>query len=88
MGNLHGQNYFPQDSELCPLPSVVSLDYVASSGSYPYDFVVTWESPDTNMTGLKGFIVAYHRLDRNDQARSIFSISVLPTMSCFFFTPP
>ncbi len=55
-----------KDSELCPLPSVVSLDYASRD---PYDFLVTWESPDTNMTGLKGFIVAYHRLDRNDQVR-------------------
>ena len=32
-------------------------------------FLVTWESPDTNMTGLRGFIVAYHRLDVNDQVK-------------------
>ena len=30
---------------------------------------MTWESPDTNMTGLRGFIVAYHRLDVNDQVK-------------------
>jgi hypothetical protein len=33
----------------------------------PNAFLVTWDSPDTNLTGLKGFIVAYHRLDKNDQ---------------------
>ena len=53
-----------KDSELCPLPSVNSLQL---SIIKPYSFLLTWESPDTNMTGLKGFIVAYHRLDTNDQ---------------------
>ena len=53
-----------KDSELCPLPSVNSLQL---SVIRPYSFLLTWESPDTNMTGLKGFIVAYHRLDTNDQ---------------------
>lgn len=55
-----------KDSELCPLPSVSSLQL---SNIKPYSFLVTWDSPDTNMTGLKGFIVAYHRLDKNDQVR-------------------
>ncbi len=55
-----------KDSELCPLPSVGALEYTAVD---PYNFLVTWESPDTNLTGLRGFIVAYHRLDRNDQVR-------------------
>ena len=53
-----------KDSELCPLPSVSSLQL---SHIRPHSFLLTWESPDTNMTGLKGFIVAYHRLDMNDQ---------------------
>lgn len=55
-----------RDSELCPLPSVSSLQL---SNIQPSSFLVTWESPDTNMTGLRGFIVAYHRLDRNDQVK-------------------
>ena len=41
-----------KDSELCPLPSVNSLQL---SHIKPNSFLVTWESPDTNMTGLKGF---------------------------------
>ena len=53
-----------KDSELCPLPSVNSLQL---SHITPNNFLVTWDSPDTNLTGLKGFIVAYHRLDKNDQ---------------------
>ena len=53
-----------KDSELCPLPSVSSLQL---SNIQPSSFLLTWDSPDTNMTGLKGFIVAYHRLDTNDQ---------------------
>ena len=53
-----------KDSDLCPLPSVSSLTYHSRD---PYNFLITWKSPDTNMTGLRGFIVAYHRLDRNDQ---------------------
>ena len=53
-----------QDSELCPLPSVSSLTFTSRD---PYNFLITWQSPDTNMTGLRGFIVAYHRLDKNDQ---------------------
>ena len=53
-----------KDSELCPLPSVNSLQL---SHIKPHSFLLTWDSPDTNMTGLKGFIVAYHRLDMNDQ---------------------
>ena len=59
-------NYFfpPKDSELCPLPSVSSLAFTSRD---PYNFLITWQSPDTNMTGLRGFIVAYHRLDKNDQ---------------------
>ena len=55
-----------KDSELCPLPSVSSLQL---SNIRPYSFLVTWDSPDNNMTGLKGFIVAYHRLERNDQVK-------------------
>ena len=55
-----------RDSELCPLPSVNSLQL---SSIKPSSFLVTWESPDTNMTGLRGFIVAYHRLDVNDQVK-------------------
>ena len=55
-----------KDSELCPLPSVNSLTFNSVD---PYNFLITWESPDTNMTGLKGFIVAYHRLDKNDQVK-------------------
>ena len=55
-----------KDSELCPLPSVNSLQL---SNINPTSFLVTWDSPDTNLTGLKGFIVAYHRLDKNDQVR-------------------
>ena len=55
-----------KDSELCPLPSVNSLQV---SNINPNSFLVTWDSPDTNLTGLKGFIVAYHRLDKNDQVR-------------------
>ena len=55
-----------KDSELCPLPSVNSLQL---SEIEPTSFLVTWDSPDTNMTGLRGFIVAYHRTDRNDQVK-------------------
>ena len=55
-----------KDSELCPLPSVNSLQV---SNINPNSVLVTWDSPDTNLTGLKGFIVAYHRLDKNDQVR-------------------
>ncbi|XP_040571793.1 uncharacterized protein [Lepeophtheirus salmonis] len=55
-----------KDSELCPLPSVESL---GTSELLPHSFTLTWESADTNMTGLKGFIVAYHRLDQNDQVK-------------------
>ena len=55
-----------KDSELCPLPSVNSLAFTSRD---PFNFLITWESPDTNMTGLRGFIVAYHRLDKNDQVK-------------------
>ena len=55
-----------KDSELCPLPSVNSLQL---SQIEPNSFLVTWDSPDTNMTGLRGFIVAYHRIDKNDQVK-------------------
>ena len=55
-----------KDSELCPLPSVNSLQL---SQIEPTSFLVTWDSPDTNMTGLRGFIVAYHRIDKNDQVK-------------------
>lgn len=55
-----------KDSDLCPLPSVSSLTF---NNIDPNNFLITWESPDTNMTGLKGFIVAYHRLDQNDQVK-------------------
>ena len=64
-----------KDSELCPLPSVNSLQL---SHIKPHSFLLTWDSPDTNMTGLKGFIVAYHRLDMNDQViKSPFLLSFL-----------
>ena len=66
-----------QDSELCPLPSVNSLQL---SSITPNSFLVTWDSPDTNLTGLKGFIVAYHRLDKNDQVRKY---RVAPTIRGF-----
>lgn len=55
-----------KDSEICPLPSVTGLTYTKVDS---YNFLITWKSPDTNMTGLKGFIVAYHRLDRNDHVK-------------------
>ena len=67
-----------KDSELCPLPSVSSLQL---SHIRPHSFLLTWESPDTNMTGLKGFIVAYHRLDMNDQVICLFQSS-LTTFTC------
>ena len=44
-----------KDSELCPLPSVNRLQV---SNLNPNSFLVTWDSPDTTLTGLKGFIVA------------------------------
>lgn len=55
-----------KDSELCPLPSVNSLQL---SEIEPTSFLVTWDSPGTNMTGLRGFIVAYHRTDQNSQVK-------------------
>jgi len=58
------------DADLCPLPSVGELAY-ARRGD-PHEFAVTWQSPDTNLTGLRGFIVAYHRLDRNDRVKKYF----------------
>ena len=72
-----------KDSELCPLPSVNSLQL---SHIKPHSFLLTWDSPDTNMTGLKGFIVAYHRLDMNDQViKSPLTILLLFAPSFFSF---
>ena len=55
-----------KDAELCPLPSVSSFDI----GNVTTDSVlITWDSKNSNMTGLKGFLVAYHRLDTNDMVK-------------------
>ena len=52
-----------KDAELCPLPSVSSFDIRNVTTS---SVLIAWDSQDANMTGLKGFLVAYHRLDTND----------------------
>ena len=52
-----------KDAELCPLPSVSSFDIRNVTTS---SVLIAWDSKDSNMTGLKGFLVAYHRLDTND----------------------
>ena len=52
-----------KDEELCPLPSVSTFDIRNVTTS---SVLIAWDSQDNNMTGLKGFLVAYHRLDMND----------------------
>ena len=52
-----------KDAELCPLPSVSSFDIRNVTTS---SVLIAWDSQDSNMTGLRGFLVAYHRLDTND----------------------
>ena len=52
-----------KDAELCPLPSVSSFDIRNVTTS---SVLIAWDSRDSNMTGLRGFLVAYHRLDTND----------------------
>ena len=52
-----------KDAELCPLPSVSSFDIRNVTTT---SVLIAWDSQDANMTGLKGFLVAYHRLDTND----------------------
>ena len=52
-----------KDAELCPLPSVSSFDIRNVSTN---SVLIAWDSRDSNMTGLRGFLVAYHRLDTND----------------------
>ena len=52
-----------KDAELCPLPSVSSFDIRNVTTS---SVLISWDSQDSNMTGLKGFLLAYHRLDTND----------------------
>ena len=52
-----------KDEELCPLPSVSTFDIRNVTTS---SVLIAWDSQDNNMTGLKGFLVAYHRLDVND----------------------
>eukprot|EP00090_Calanus_glacialis_P036292 TRINITY_DN61906_c0_g1_i1.p1 TRINITY_DN61906_c0_g1~~TRINITY_DN61906_c0_g1_i1.p1 ORF type:complete len:799 (+),score=94.62 TRINITY_DN61906_c0_g1_i1:179-2398(+) len=52
-----------KDTELCPLPSVSTFDIRNVTTN---SVLIAWDSQDNNMTGLKGFLVAYHRLDMND----------------------
>ena len=52
-----------KDAELCPLPSVSTFDIRNVTTN---SVLIAWDSQDNNMTGLKGFLVAYHRLDMND----------------------
>ena len=52
-----------KDAELCPLPSVSSFHIRNVTTT---SVLISWDSQDSNMTGLKGFLLAYHRLDTND----------------------
>ena len=52
-----------KDAKLCPLPSVSTFDIRNVTTN---SVLIAWDSQDNNMTGLKGFLVAYHRLDMND----------------------
>ena len=52
-----------KDAELCPLPSVSTFHIRNVTTS---SVLIAWDSAGTNLTGLKGFLVAYHRLDTND----------------------
>ena len=55
-----------KDDELCPLPSVskFNIENVTTTS-----VLIAWESKENNMTGLKRFLVAYHRMDKNDVVR-------------------
>ena len=66
-----------KDSELCPLPSVSTFDIKNATTN---SVLISWHSPDNNMTGLKGFVVAYHRLDQNDVVKKF---KVNPTTRAF-----
>ena len=60
-----------RDAELCPLPSVSSFHIRNVTTS---SVLIAWDSQDSDMTGLKAFLVAYHRLDTNDVVKK-FQVS-------------